>query len=305
MSPSLNDIELFVEVARSRGFTRAGEALGMPASTISRRISQLEKSVGVRLLNRSTRQVVLTEAGAAYFGRCRHIVEEARIAHEALLDDAQQPRGHLKVSLPSSLALAFLQRALPEFSRRYPEIECEYDLSVRKIDLQADGFDVVIRASHLPDSGIVSRRLGTLSLGLFASAEYLRLHGVPDDPADLSGHQCLRASAGREDSVWKLCTSLGEERHVRVGGRIAMNHVLMLRHMAVQHAGIVPLSVRANQYEGDLVRVLPAWSFEAIPMVALFPSRMMPARTRAFLDFLDEQLAHVAILGGGAAPEAA
>lgn len=304
MSPSLNDIELFVEVARSSGFTRAGEVLGMPASTISRRISQLEKSVGVRLLNRSTRQVVLTEAGAAYFGRCRHIVEEARIAHEALLDDAQQPRGHLKVSLPSSLALAFLQRALPEFSRRYPEIECEYDLSVRKIDVQADGFDVVIRASHLPDSGIVSRRLGTLSLGLFASAEYLRLHGVPDDPTDLSGHQCLRASAGREDSVWKLWSSLGEERQVRIGGRIAMNHVLMLRHMAVQHAGIVPLSVRANQYEDDLVRVLPAWSFEAIPMVALFPSRMMPARTRAFLDFLDEQLAHVAILGGGAGPEA-
>jgi DNA-binding transcriptional LysR family regulator len=305
MTPSLNDIELFVEVARGHGFTRAGEALGMPASTISRRISRLEKLIGVRLLNRSTRKVVLTEAGAAYFARCRHIVEEARIAHEALLGDTQQPRGHLRVSLPSSLALAFMQEALPEFSRRYPEIDCEYDLNVRKIDMQADGFDVVIRASHLPDSGVVSRRLGTLSLGLFASAEYLRLHGIPQDPSDLAGHQCLRASAGREDSVWKLFSSRGEERQVRVSGRIAMNHVLMLRHMAVQHVGIVPLSVRGNQHRGDLVRVLPAWSFEAIPMVALFPSRMMPARTRAFLDFLNEQLAHVAILGGESAPDSA
>jgi DNA-binding transcriptional LysR family regulator len=303
MSPSLNDIELFVEVARSQGFTRAGEALGMPASTISRRISQLESSIGVRLLNRTTRKVALTEAGAAYFARCRHIVEEARIAHEALMDDAQQPRGHLKVSLPSSLALAFLQEALPEFSRRYPEIDCEYDLSVRKIDLQADGFDVVIRASRQPDSGIVSRRLGTLSLGLYASPEYLRRHGIPGDPADLAGHQCLRASASREDSVWKLFSTEGDERQVRVGGRIAMNHVLMLRHMAVHHVGIVPLSVRANQHQQDLVRVLPAWSFEAIPMVALFPSRMMPARTRAFLDFLNERLSHVEVLGRGLVPE--
>ncbi|WP_322997817.1 LysR family transcriptional regulator [Castellaniella sp.] len=303
MSPSLNDLELFVEVARSQGFTRAGDALGMPASTLSRRISQLEKSIGVRLLNRSTRKVVLTDVGVAYFERCRHIIEEARIAHEALLDDARQPRGHLRVSLPSSLALAFLQDALPEFSRRYPDIDCEYDLSVRKIDLQADGFDVVIRASRLPDSGIVSRRLGTLSLGLYASGEYLRRHGVPAEPADLSGHQCLRASASREDSLWKLLSSGGEERQVRVDGRIAVNHVMMLRYMVERHMGIVPLSVPPDQRKGSLVRVLPDWSFEAIPMVALFPSRMMPARARALLDFLNEQLAHVDILGGGSTVE--
>jgi len=297
MQPSLNDIELFVEVARSQGFTRAGEALNMPASTISRRIARLEKSIGVRLFNRSTRKVALTEGGAAYFERCRHLIEEARIAHEMLLDGTRQPQGHLKVSLPSSLVLAFLQEALWEFSRRYPEIECEYDLGVHKIDMQADGFDVVIRASHAPDSRIVSRRLGTLALGLYASPAYLREHGIPQTPEDLEGHECLRASRSREDTVWKLLSAPGEERHVRVRGRIAINHVLMLRRMAEQGAGIVPLSIRDRRHDDQLVRVLPGWTFEPIPMVALFPSRMMPARTRVFLDFLDEELSHVDILG--------
>lgn len=300
MFPSLNDIELFIEVARSQGFTRAGDALGMPASTISRRISRLERSIGVRLLNRSTRKIALTEAGAAYFERCRGLVEEVRIAHEALLDDTHKPQGHLKVSLPSSLALAFLQDALSEFSCRYPEIECEYDLSVRKIDLQADGFDVVIRASHQPDSGIVSRRLGVLSQGLYASAAYLRRHGIPDTPDALADHQCLRASASREDSVWKLFSAQGGERQVRVGGWMSMNHVMMLRLMAERDMGIVALSVRDGHRNGTLERVLPDWFFESIPLVALFPSRMLPARTRVFLDFLTERLARVDIFGRGA-----
>jgi len=298
MTPSLDDIELFVEVARSQNFTRAGEALDMPASTVSRRLSQLEKSIGVRLLNRSTRKVALTRAGATYLERCQPIVEQARVAHEMLLENTQQPRGRLKVSLPSSLALAFLQSILREFSRRYPEIECEYDLSVRRIDLQSDDFDVVIRASRPPDSGIVSHRLGTLLLGLYASPDYLREHGEPSSPEDLASHECLRVSAGRQDTNWHLFTANGEERHVRVYGRIAMNHVLMLRRMAEMGAGIVPLSIRDNRRSPLLVRILPEWTFEPIPLMALFPSRLMPLRARVFLDFLIEQLTQVDFLNG-------
>ncbi|TAN27309.1 MAG: LysR family transcriptional regulator [Castellaniella sp.] len=302
MSPSLNDIELFVEVARSQNFTRAGEALNMPASTVSRRLSQLEKSIGVRLLNRSTRKVALTPAGATYFERCRPIVEQARIAHEMLVENAQEPRGRLRVSLPSSLALAFLQSTLSEFSRRYPEIECEYDLSVRKIDLQTDGFDVVIRASQLADSGIVSHRLGVLRLGLFASPAYLQSHGTPQSPEDLVDHECLRTGTGREDSSWTLYSAHGEQRKVHVHGRMAMNHVLMLRHMAEMDAGIVPMSVRDRHISGRLVRILPQWTFKPVPLVALFPSRLLPARARVFIDFLNEQLTHAPFLVGTQEP---
>lgn len=296
MHPSLSDIELFVEVARNRSFTRAGEVLDVPASTVSRRVARMEGDLGVRLLNRSTRKVALTQAGAAYFGRCERIIEEARAARELLLDGTRQPQGHLRISLPSSFALLFLQTALREFAQQYPDIECEYDLSVRKIDLQADGFDVVIRASHVADSGIVSHRLGTLLLGLYAAPDYLRAHGVPQRPEDLVEHECLRSSVGREASSWRLYSSHGGMRQVHVRGRIAMNHVLMLRHMAEQGAGIVPLSIHNDAPENRLIRILPDWTFEPIPMVALFPSRLMPARTRAFIDFLAVQMERLGIL---------
>ena len=297
MSPSLNDIELFVEVARGGGFTRAGEALDMPASTLSRRISVLEKSIGVRLLNRSTRKVSLTEAGAAYFARCQHIVEEARIAHEMLVDEASHPRGRLKVSMPSTLAMSLLSDALREFSLRYPEIECEYDLSIRRINLQSDPYDVVIRVGEPPDSGVVSRRLGTLVLGLYASRAYLDARGVPASPADLARHECLRSSTDRGDSLWMLFAGDGREQQIRVRGRIALNQVLMLRRMGESGMGIVPLSIQ-DMKGGGLVRVLPDWSFAPMPMVALFPSRMMPARARVFIDFIKERLARVEILAG-------
>ncbi|MBV2182098.1 MAG: LysR family transcriptional regulator [Castellaniella sp.] len=303
MTPSLNDIEVFVEVARSHGFTRAAEALDMPASTISRHITQLEKTIGVQLLNRSTRKVMLTEAGAAYFSRCQHIIEEARIAHEMLIEGAYNPRGRLKVSMPSSLATAILQEPLWEFSRRYPEIECEYDLSIRKIDLHSDPYDIVIRVAQPEDSSIVSRRLGLITRGLYASADYLHAHGVPTQPADLVDHECVRASTERGDSIWQLFSQSGQEQQVRVKGRIALNHVLLMRRMAESGAGIVPLSVQDMPPAG-LIRVLPGWEFEPLPLIALYPSRMMPARARVFLDFLVERLAHVRIFLDAAMPVA-
>jgi len=298
MSPSLNDIELFVEVARGSGFTRASEALNMPASTISRRITQLEKSIGVRLLNRTTRKVSLTEAGAAYFARCQHVVEEARIAHEMLVDGACNPRGHLRVSMPSSLALSVLSEDLQEFSQRYPEIECEYDLSIHRINLLADPYDVVIRVGQPPDSGVVSRRLGTIVLGLYASQDYLDEHGVPAGPADLARHECLRSTSTRGDSVWELFADDGSTQQVRVSGRVTVNQVLMLRRMAELGVGIVPLSIR-DEREG-LIRVLPDWTFAPKPMVAMFPSRMMPARARVFVDFIKDRLTETPLLASGA-----
>lgn len=296
--PSLDDLELFVEVARSRGFTKAGAALGMPASTLSRRVSRLEKSVGVRLLNRTTRQVALTEAGAVYYERCRLIVEEARVAHELLLEETRLPQGRLRVSLPSTLALAFLQEPLREFSIQYPDIECECDLSIRKIDLQSDGFDLVVRVTETPDSSIVSRTLGTLALGLYASADYLEKHGTPTTPLDLAMHECLRASSQREDTVWELHDASGQTRSVRVRGRIMVNQVMMLRRLAELGGGIVPLSIQ-DMSGSPLVRVLPEWSFSPLHLVALFPSRMMPVRTRVFLDFLVRHVGDVKLLMGG------
>lgn len=291
MSPSLDDIALFVEVAKSRSFTRAAESLDMPASTLSRRISALERYIGVRLLNRSTRKVELTEAGAVYFERCQHVIAEARIAHEELDEMAQSPKGRLRVSMPVSFALLSMPLIMRDFAEQYPEIECEYDLGIKHIDLLAEPFDIVIRIGHQPDSGVVSRQLGNVKLGLYAAPAYLARKGTPIMPSDLVRHECLRTSAGKEQSIWALRSGSRVEK-IAVKGRMTMNNVAMIMRMAALGMGIVPLAANNLTWntEEELQRVLPDWEFDPIPVMALFPSRLMPAKTRVFLEFLMARL---------------
>lgn len=292
MSLSLDSIALFVEVARARSFTRAAESLNMPASTLSRRISALERQIGARLLKRSTRRVDLTEAGAIYFERSQHIIDEARTAHEELIGITQQPRGRLRISLPSSLALIRLPLVMRDFSLQYPEIQCEYDLGIQAVDLLSDPFDLVIRFGAPSTTGAIARRLGIARLGLFASSAYLAQHGTPMVPADLTQHECLRATGSKEDSVWDL-TSGHKAEKILVSGRMAFNSIAMGNCMATLDTGIVPLPL--SRYSdttstAPLVRVLPEWELAPIPLVALFPSRLMPAKTRAFIEFLSTRL---------------
>ena len=184
MDTSLDDIALFVEVAKRKSFSRAADALEMPVSTLSRRINELERVIAVRLLNRSTRKIELTEAGSVYFERCQHIVAEARIAHEQLLEVAQQPKGRLRISMPTSFSVSFMPAILRGFCELYPDIECEIDLGISPIDLLADSFDIVFRFGAQPDSGVISRRISNVAVCLYASSFYLARHGTPAVPAD-------------------------------------------------------------------------------------------------------------------------
>ncbi|GAB2889929.1 LysR family transcriptional regulator [Paralcaligenes sp. KSB-10] len=295
MDTSLDDIALFVEVAKRKSFSRAAEALEMPVSTLSRRINELERIIAVRLLNRSTRKIELTEAGSVYFERCQHIVAEARIAHEQLLEVAQQPKGRLRISMPTSFSVSFMPAILRGFCELYPDIECEIDLGISPIDLLADSFDIVFRFGAQPDSGVISRRISNVAVCLYASSAYLARHGTPAVPADLAQHQCLRSSAGREGSTWVL-TSGSKVEEVTVSGRLAINNIGMLQRMTTQGMGIAPLpnhcSVATDLAE-RLQRVLPEWEFKPIPLMALFPSRMMPVKVRAFIEYLQARLAEL------------
>ncbi|MGP1666683.1 MAG: LysR family transcriptional regulator [Rhodanobacter sp.] len=292
MNPSLDDIGLFTEVARVKSFTHAANALNMPASTLSRRISALEQRIGVRLLQRSTRRVDLTEAGAVYFERCQHIIDEARMAHEELVGITQQPKGRLRISLPSSLAITRLPTIIRDFSVQYPEIECEYNLGIQAVDLLADPFDLVIRYGAPSTPGAIARQLGAARPGLFASQRYLDRHGTPVTPAELAGHQCLRATGSKEDSVWELSSGSKIEK-VAVTGRMTFNNIAMAGCMATLDMGIatLPLICLPNLFNSaPLVRILKDWEFGPIPLFALFPSRLMPAKTRAFIDFLSARM---------------
>lgn len=158
----LNDMALFVEVVKARGFRHAAEAVGMPNSTVSRRISGLEKAIGLRLLHRTTRKIELTEAGQIYFERCKRIVDEARLAHEQLGEMLAQPSGVLRASLPVDFANIYLAPLIAEFARRYPGISFDFDLTPRLVDLVSEPFDVAIRMGQPPDSNLIARQLANL-----------------------------------------------------------------------------------------------------------------------------------------------
>ncbi|WP_233234248.1 LysR family transcriptional regulator [Bordetella sp. LUAb4] len=293
MDIQLNDIALFVEVAKRKNFSHAAEALNIPSATLSRRVTELERSVGMKLLNRTTRRIDLTEAGAIYFERCRHIVEEARIAHDQLQDMAAQPKGRLRISLPPSLATLFLPLIIRDFIAEYPEIECDFDLSVRTIDPISNPYDLVLRFGQQPDSSLISRQVVLMAHQLYAAPSYLARHGEPRTPADLSHHECLRPLVSDVYQFWMLHSGERAER-VQVIGRLASNNMGMLGRLAVRGMGIVPLLVydameRAIERTG-LVRVLPDWNLTPVPLFALLPSRTLPAKTRAFLDFIKPRL---------------
>jgi len=287
----LNDMALFVEVVKAMSFRRAGHATGIPNSTLSRRISALEKAIGLRLLHRTTRRIELTEAGQIYFERCKRIVEEAKLAHEQLGEMLAQPSGVLRASLPVDFANIFLVPLIVEFAGRYPGISFEFDLTPRKVDLVAEPFDVAIRMGEPPVSNLIARQLARLSQGLYASPRYLELSGEPTQPADLAQHECLRFYAAKADT-WIL-SSAAETVEVEVGGRFRLNSVGMIQRLAEQGMGIAVLAdeiVAGDLSNRRLRRVLPQWQAAPVPVYAITETRLLPAKTQRFIEFLRERL---------------
>lgn len=287
----LNDMALFVEVVKARGFRHAAEAVGMPNSTLSRRISGLEQAIGLRLLHRTTRKIELTEAGQIYFERCKRIVDEARLAHEQLGEMLAQPSGVLRVSLPVDFANIYLAPLIAEFARRYPGIRFDFDLTPRHVDLVAEPVDVAIRMGEPPSSNLIARQLARLPRYLYASPRYLELSGAPDQPADLARHECLCMSTAQAD-VWTLHDAAATV-DVAVGGRFRLNSVGMIRRLATLDLGIAVLAeeiVADDLADGRLHRVLPQWQATPVPVYAITETRLLPAKTQRFIEFLRERL---------------
>lgn len=285
----LNDMGLFVEVVKAKSFRRAAEAIGVPNSTLSRRISALEKAIGLRLLHRTTRKIELTEAGQLYFERSKRIVDEARLAHEQLGEMVAQPSGVLRVSLPVDFATIYLTPLVAEFARRYPGISFEFDLTPRRVDLVSEPFDVAIRMGELADSGLIARQLALLPRYLYASPRYLKLAGEPKEPDDLARHECLCMPRA---ATWTLDDGT-KKVEVTVGGRFTLNSVGMIRRLATLDLGIAVLAeeiVADDLADGRLRRVLPQWQATPIAVYAITETRLLPAKTQRFIEFLQDRL---------------
>ena len=282
---------LFVEVVKVRSFRRAAEALGMPNSTLSRRISGLEKAIGLRLLNRTTRKIELTEAGQLYFERCKQIVDEARLAHEQLGEMLARPSGLLRASLPVDFANIYLAPLIAEFASLYPGISFDFDLTPRQVDLVSEPVDVVIRMGEPAISNLIARKLASLRRFLYASPQYLEISGEPGHPAQLVNHDCLRLRGPGADQ-WTLSSDIGTEQ-VDVGGRFELNSVGMIRRLATLDQGIalLPEGIAAQDVvDGLLRKVLPEWQASPVSVYALTETRLLPAKTQRFIEFLRDKL---------------
>lgn len=288
----LRDMALFVAVAKAKSFTRAAEALSLPLSSLSRRIAALEKAIGLQLLNRTTRKIELTEAGAIYFARCQQIVEAAHIAHEQLQTFAATPRGRLRVSMPVNFGTFFLAPLIANFAERYPDVSFDLDLSPRRVDLLSEPFDLAIRVGELPDSSLIVRRLALVPAGLYAAPSYLERFGTPAHPLELPQHTCIQLLSSAGSAVWKLRRA-EETVEVDVAGRFAINNIGMVQRLAVLGLGIGAIDATiANEsvQAGRLQQVLPTWQLPPVPIFALTATRLLPAKTALLIDFLAEQL---------------
>lgn len=284
--PPLDDMVLFVEVVKARGFRGATMATGVPNSTLSRRITALEKSIGLRLLHRTTRKVELTEAGQIYYERCRRIVEEARLAHEQLGQMLEQPSGLIRASVPVDFATIFLAPRMAEFARRYPGISFEFDLTPRRVDLVTEPFDVAIRMGEQPDSRLIARKLAELPHKLYASPAYLAVAGEPKKPSDLERHECLLFRTSQ--STWTLRRG-SKKVEAPVAGRFHVNSIGMMQRLALLDLGIAALAekmVTDDVAQGRLRQVMTDWQATPIAVYAVTETRLLPAKVQRFIEFL-------------------
>jgi DNA-binding transcriptional LysR family regulator len=299
-----DDLLLFARVADSGSFSRAAEQGGLPKSTLSRRIAALEQRLGERLLTRSTRRLSLTDFGLELLDHAHRVAEEVEAVGALAEHRLSVPTGRLRVSMPPDLAGLVLPRALADFMQRHPQVRLDLDLSPRRVDLVAENFDLAVRMGRLPDdSTLVARKLAEFAFGLYAAPTYLAAHPAPTDPDQLMQHRAIHL-LGRdgEPRPWYLLRGDEQWRGLPPGS-IAANSISLQLALAEQGAGIANVTRRfaaPRVASGSLQRVLPEWESPPDTAWAVMPERrLMPGKTRAFVDMLIEALAGC----GGDAPD--
>lgn len=282
------EIQSFVAVAVRGGFGQAAESLDTTASVVSRRVQALENRLGIRLLQRSTRRVSLTEAGARYLERCQRWLEELQAADAELHELASAVRGCLRVSVPANFGRLHVIPAMPELLARYPELDLDLDFSDRYVDLVNEGFDVAIRVGRLEDSSLQARLLAPNRRLLVASPGYLENRGQPGSPGELARHSCLHFGYYRDGASWRMEKD-GRSEEVAVRGRVRANYAEALLAAALDHQGILlsaSFLVAPYLRDGRLLPVLPDWSIPESGIYAVYPaSRLLAPKVRAFIDF--------------------
>ena len=287
----LNDIPVFLKVAQLGSFTAAGRALGLPKTTVSRRVSRLEEAVGVRLIQRTTRSLSLTPAGRRFFDESQQAIAMVEEAGRRTADVASEPSGIIRVSAPADTS--FLSEAICSFVKAHPKVRMELILTDQHLNLVEDGIDVAIRAGTLADSTLVARKIGPTRRIFVASPEYLKAAGEPRTPADLVKHDCIVFGRGLDGATWQIQGDEGPE-FVPVRGRVSVNTMHFAVRAAVEGLGIalIPSPMAAPDIrDGRLRSILRDYDPPLGGLYAVFPSnRHLPVAVKTFVDYVEQSL---------------
>ncbi|HVJ90845.1 MAG TPA: LysR family transcriptional regulator [Labilithrix sp.] len=297
-SLDLNHVSAFVRVVQDGSFTAAARALGLPKSSVSRSIAQLEQDLGVRLLHRTTRKLHLTDAGTAFHDRVSRALADIDEATNAAADLQRELRGSIRITAPLDLGVWAVASIVARFVRRHPTVHVDVRLSSRVVDLIADGFDLAVRAGPVRDESLVARRVGVLELGLYASSKYVKRRGTPTSLDDLATHDCILLRTDAGFMQWKLTSTSGAEQLVEPRGAISADDISFLKKAVLAGGGIALLPsffVLREERANKLVRVLPDWRLSGATLHVVYPSaRYVPQRVIAFRDYLVRELGKIA-----------
>ncbi|HEX7645377.1 MAG TPA: LysR family transcriptional regulator [Burkholderiaceae bacterium] len=297
----LSDMRLFVSAVACGSLSAAGRELGFSPAVGSKRLSRLEADLGVRLLQRSSRRLALTEEGGIYYERCQAILAEVADAEAAVVGGRKEAQGLLRVSSPVALGRRWIGPALAKLAVTAPRLTVQLTLTDQLVDLIDGGLDCVVRIGGAPDSRLIARHLADNRRIICAAPAYLDRRGIPQTPEDLAAHDCIVMSrSGVAHADWRLeQRSTGLQTTVRVKGRFATDNGELAHDWALAGLGLVRRSVLdvANELAGgQLVEVLPNWAGAAAPVQVLYASRRhLPARVRLFIDHLAEVFARGAV----------
>lgn len=299
MTRDLNDTLIFAKVVEQGSFTAAARTLGLPKTTVSRKVQELEERLGAQLLNRTTRKLGLTEAGAVYHDHSVRIARELEEAESAVGQLQGGPRGWLRVSAPYSIGILWISPLLGEFHQRHPEVRIDLHLANENVDLIATETDVALRIGNLPDSSLVARRLDSFRTQVYASPEYIARHGEPLHPDDLQHHRVLAFAKHRHGNryYWPLKAGVdGDVADYPVSPVLVANDPAPLQGAMLCGEGLLmaaDVSIKPFVENGRAVRVLAGWSGPTVDFSAVFTRGRVPSpKVRAFVDFLVERLSY-------------
>lgn len=287
---TIDGMRTLVAVISEGSFAAAARRLDMSPQLVSKYVGQLEARLGARLLNRSTRRLSITEAGRAYYERCRYVLDEIDEMENAVGEATLNAQGILRINAPMSFGVLHLSKAIADYQRTQPQVSVNLTLDDRTVDIVSEGYDMAIRIGRLAESSLIARKLAPVRLVVCAAPGYLRERGIPTSPGDLSSHECLGYAYYSEHNRWRFTAQDGERHEVQIQGRFSANNGDALRQAAIAGTGLIlqPTFIVGSDIQAKLLQtVLDAYEVESLGVYAVYPHRQyLSGKVRTFVDFL-------------------